>query len=103
MSENCVIIFPILFSYHCSETAQQNVPVKHCKIWYILRAKRPKTFISFCATFYFSLRKALVYVDIDKGIYKGKSKVTQTENQRKVHEFPYTWNMANFSEESFMI
>ena len=60
------------------------------------------TFISFCATFYFSLRKALVYVEIDKGIHKGKSKVTQTENQRKVHEFPYTRNMANFSEESFI-
>ena len=33
---------------------------------------------------------ALVYVDIDKGIHKGKSKVAQNEKQKKLRGFSYT-------------
>ena len=38
---------------------------------------------SFRATLYFYLMNALVFVDIDQGIHKGKSKVAQNEKQKK--------------------
>ena len=44
---------------------------------------------SFHATLFFYLMNALVYVDIDKGIHKGKSKVAQNEKQKKMWIFLY--------------
>ena len=38
----------------------------------------------------------LVYVDIDQGIHKGKSKVARNEKQKKLRGFSYYKNMANF-------
>ena len=45
---------------------------------------------SFRATLYFYLMNALVYVDIDQGIHKGKSKVARNEKRKKLHGFSYT-------------
>ena len=39
---------------------------------------------------------ALVYVDIDQGIYKVKLKVALNEKQKKLHGFSFSINMANF-------
>ena len=39
---------------------------------------------------------ALVYVDIDQGIYKVKLKVARNEKQKKLHGFSFSINMANF-------
>ena len=39
---------------------------------------------------------ALVYVDIDQGIYKGKSIVARNEKRKKLHWFSYTYYIANF-------
>ena len=39
---------------------------------------------------------ALVYVDIDQGIYKVKLKVALNEKRKKLHGFSFSINMANF-------
>ena len=39
---------------------------------------------------------ALVYVDIDQGIYKGKKKVALNEKRKKLHGFSFSMNMAKF-------
>ena len=39
---------------------------------------------------------ALVYVDIDQGIYKVKLKVALNEKQKKLRGFSFSINMANF-------
>ena len=39
---------------------------------------------------------ALVYVDIDQGIHKGKMKVALKEKQKKLHGFSFSINIANF-------
>ena len=39
---------------------------------------------------------ALVYVDIDQGIYKGKMKVALNEKRKKLHGFSFSINIANF-------
>ena len=39
---------------------------------------------------------ALVYVDIDQGINKGKMKVALNEKQNKLHGFSFSINIANF-------
>ena len=39
---------------------------------------------------------ALVYVDIDQGIYKGKMKVALNEKGKKLCGFSFSINMANF-------
>ena len=39
---------------------------------------------------------ALVYVDIDQGINKEKSKVARNEKRKKLYGFSYTYNIANF-------
>ena len=39
---------------------------------------------------------ALVYVNIDLGIHKGKSKVARNEKRKTLHGFSYTSNIANF-------
>ena len=39
---------------------------------------------------------ALVYVNIDQGIYKGKMKVASNEKQKKPHGFSFSINIANF-------
>jgi len=39
---------------------------------------------------------ALVYVDIDWGIHKVKLKNALNEKQKKLHEFSFSMNMANF-------
>ena len=39
---------------------------------------------------------ALVYVDIDQGIHKGKIKVASNEKQKKLCGFSFSINMANF-------
>ena len=51
---------------------------------------------SFRATFIFSLMNALVYVDIDQGIYKGKIKVALNEKRKKLCGFSFSINIANF-------
>ena len=44
---------------------------------------------------------ALVYVDIDQGIYKGKMKVALNEKRKKLRGFSFSINMANF--EAFLL
>ena len=39
---------------------------------------------------------ALVYVDIDRGIHKGKLKVALNEKRKKLRGFSFSINMANF-------
>ena len=39
---------------------------------------------------------ALVYVNIDQGIHKGKSKVARNEKHKKLHGFSYAQNIVNF-------
>ena len=39
---------------------------------------------------------ALVYVDIDQGIYKVKLKVALNEKRKKLRGFSFSINMANF-------
>ena len=39
---------------------------------------------------------ALVYVDIDQGIHKGKVKVAQNEKRKKLRGFSFSINIANF-------
>ena len=51
---------------------------------------------SFRATFIFPLMNALVYVDIDQGIHKGKMKVALNEKRKKLHGFSFSINIANF-------
>ena len=38
---------------------------------------------------------ALVYVDIDQGIHKGKMKVALNEKRKKLHGFSFSINMEN--------
>ena len=56
-----------------------------------MEKENPHSFFrfSFRATFIFSLMNALVYVDIDQRIYKGKMKVA-------LHGFSFSINIANF-------
>ena len=51
---------------------------------------------SFRATFNFPLMNALVYVNIDQGIHKGKMKVAPNEKQKILHGFSFSMNIANF-------
>ena len=44
---------------------------------------------------------ALVYVDIDQGIYKGKMKVALNEKRKKLRGFSFSINIANF--EAFLL
>ena len=39
---------------------------------------------------------ALVYVDIDQGIHKGKMKVALNEKRKKLCGFSFSINIANF-------
>ena len=39
---------------------------------------------------------ALVYVNIDQGIHKGKLKVARNEKQKKLRGFSFSINMTNF-------
>ena len=39
---------------------------------------------------------ALVYVDIDRGIHKGKLKNALNEKRKKLRGFSFSINMANF-------
>ena len=39
---------------------------------------------------------ALVYVNIDQGIHKGKMKVALNEKWNKLHGFSFSINIANF-------
>ena len=39
---------------------------------------------------------ALVYVDIDQGIHKGKMKVAQIEKRKKLLGFSFYMNIGNF-------
>ena len=39
---------------------------------------------------------ALVYVDIDQGIHKGKLKVARNEKRKKLSGFSFSVNVANF-------
>ena len=47
-------------------------------------------FFHFVQFYIFTFMNALVYVDIDKGIHKGKSKVAQNEKRKKICGFSYT-------------
>ena len=59
-----------------------------------------KTHVVFCffisSHFEFYLMNALVYVDIDQGIYKVKLKVALNEKRKKLFEFSFSLNIANF-------
>ena len=44
---------------------------------------------------------ALVYVDIDQGIHKGKMKVALNEKQKKLRGLSFSINIANF--EAFLL
>ena len=44
---------------------------------------------------------ALVYVDIDQGIHKGKMKVALNEKRKKLRGFSFSINIANF--EAFLL
>ena len=44
---------------------------------------------------------ALVYVEIDQCIHKGKMKVTINEKRKKLHGFSFSINIANF--EAFLL
>ena len=48
------------------------------------------------SNFEFSLMNALVYVDIDRGIHKGKLKNALNEKLKKLHGFSLSINIANF-------
>ena len=48
------------------------------------------------SNFEFSLMNALVYVDIDRGIHKGKLKNALNEKRKKLRGFSFSINMANF-------
>ena len=39
---------------------------------------------------------ALVYFNIDQGIFKGEMKVARNEKQKKLHGFSFSINIANF-------
>ena len=39
---------------------------------------------------------ALVYVDIDQGVHKGKLKVARNEKRKKLSKFSFSTNIANF-------
>ena len=43
-----------------------------------------------------NLKTALVYVDIDQGIHKGKIKVALNEKRKKLRGFSFSKNIANF-------
>ena len=62
----------------CSSETLQN-------LLYLMYKKTHVVFFrfSFHATLCFYLMNALVYVDIDQGIHKGKSKVARNEKQKK--------------------
>ena len=49
----------------------------------------------------FPLMNALVYVNIDQGIHKGKMKVALNENRKKLRGFSFSINIANF--EAFLL
>ena len=57
-----------------------------------------------CSFFHFSFQvtlsltfiNALIYVDIDQGIHKGKMKVALNEKRKKLHGFSFSINIANF-------
>ena len=44
---------------------------------------------------------ALVYVDIDQGIHKGKMKIALNEKRKKLRGFSFSINIANF--EAFLL
>ena len=53
-------------------------------------------FVFISSNFHFPLTNALVYVNIDQGIYKGKMKVALNEKRKKLHGFSFSINIANF-------
>ena len=57
---------------------------------------KKKTYVLFFVFHLDQLMNALVYVDIDQGICKGKMKVALNEKQKKVRGFSFSINMANF-------
>ena len=48
------------------------------------------------SNFHFYRMNALVYVDIDQGIHKGKMKVAQNEKRKKLLGFSFYTNIGNF-------
>ena len=66
-----------------------------------MEKENPCSFFSFSfrATspyYYIPLMNALVYVDIDQGIHKGKIKVALNEKRKKLRGFSFSINIANF-------
>ena len=68
------------------------------KICYVYGKRKPTQFFSFFiqSNFHFPLMNALVYVDIDQGIHKGKMKVALNEKRKKLRGFSFSINIANF-------
>ena len=60
-----------------------------------MEKENPRSFFrfSFRATFIFPLMNALLYVDIDQGIHKGKMKVALNEKGKKLHGFSFSINI----------
>ena len=63
-----------------------------------IEKENPRSFFSFLisSNFHFSLKNALVYVDIDQGIFKGEMKVAWNEKQKKLRGFSFSINIPNF-------
>ena len=57
---------------------------------------KKKTHVVFFVLHLEQLSFALVYVDIDQGIHKGKMKVALNEKRNKLHGFSFSINIANF-------
>ena len=94
-----IYIYIDIYTLHKKEVFGQLNPLEKCfKICYVYGKRKPKQFFSFFiwSNFHFSLMNALVYVDIDQGIHKGKIKVALNEKRKKLHGFSFSINIANF-------
>ena len=62
-----------------------------------MEKENPSSFFrfSFQATLSFTFMNALVYVDIDQGIHKGKMKVALNKKRKKLFGFSFSINIAN--------
>ena len=61
-----------------------------------MEKQNPYSFIFISSNFHFPLINALVYVDIDQGIHKGKMKVALNEKRKILYGFSFSINVANF-------
>ena len=87
------------FTLHKKKVIGQLKNREKCfKICYVYGKRKPMQFFSFFiqSNFHFPLMNALVYVDIDQGIHKGKTKVAINEKRKKTTWVFISINVANF-------